>query len=224
MTIGFLHVDGATASSEFAYLGARALVQSIRQCMLGTRIVQFSDLTSRVVKGVDAVRRKPAEPMGLLRLRHCAGVEGAWIFVDTDMMFQKNVRPVFKSAFDVALTTRDWSHLKPASGFSERMPYNTGIVFSRNPHFWGECYTRLRDLDSDAQHFMGEQQVINQVAEETHRYHVKKLPGSVYNYPPPLPGPTPEEREAQAAVLHYKGADRKALLMQRIRGEAQACA
>lgn len=214
MTIGFLHLEQGESYKE-ARACARAMVSSARSVMPHVKIVQFSDLDTKEVKGIDAIRRKPMEPMGLLRMRHCAGVSGDWLFVDTDVIFQKPVTHVFKRKFDIALTTRDWTHVKAAGGFTERMPFNTGVVFSRCPHFWGEVYTRLRHYSKELQHFMGEQELINEVASEG-RYRIRKLRGRIYNFPPDAPGamPTNDQLLAEAAVLHFKG-NRKALMLER---------
>lgn len=223
MTIGFLCVDTNTPDSVEAYQCAKAMVKSARRAMPKVDIVQFTDLTSPVVQGVRHVRRKPREPMGLLRMRHCAGVPGDWLFVDTDILFQHPVTSVFKREFDVAVTSRDWSHLKVAQGFSERMPFNTGVVFSRRPSFWADCYLRLRDFDQDQQRFMGEQQVICALSGETDRYHVVHLKGSLYNFPPEVPGITPSQQEQMSAahILHFKGRARKALMLKRRKQETR---
>lgn len=207
---------------------ARGLVRSVRHAMPGTPVVQFTDLTSKPVKGVDAVRRKPAEPMALLRMRHHAGVQGAWLFVDTDVYIQRSVARVFTTPFDIAICRRDWTHLKPAGGFSGRMPYNTGVVFSRNPRFWAEVYTRLRNLDPVHQEWMGDQAVIcEMVDEDCPRYTVKFLRGSEYNYPPTLPGVDLNKQAglqcANALIVHYKGPERKAMMLERLQ-EGRACA
>lgn len=217
MIIGFLHID--RPDGEEARALARAMVASANRVMPYVCVVQFTDMKTKPIKGVSAVRRKPSEPMGLLRLRHCAGVQGEWLFVDADVIFQQPVTAVFKKDnFDVAVTSRNWSHVKPAVGFSQRMPFNTGVVFSRCPAFWAEAYTRLRCFDPKEQEFMGEQQVICDVAAETHRYRVKRLQGSVYNFPPEVPGkPTSAELEEAAAILHYKGKERKPLMLKRAR-------
>ena len=225
MRIGFLHVNKRAEASEEAYLCARLMVESARRVMPYSEIVQFTDMVTKPIKGVTDVRRKPAEPMGLMRMRHCASVPGHWVFVDTDVIFQQPVGPVFKSDFDIAVTSRNWSHVKHAVGFSQRMPFNTGVVFSKCPHFWSDVYTRLRNLDPEQQEFMGEQQTICDVASETDRYKVKYLRGSVYNYPPEVPGmnPSSAEMEAAAVILHYKGEERKALMLRRPR-ESRRCA
>jgi len=212
VTIGFLHVARPDADWQLDAECARAMVKSAKKLMPFTSIVQFTDEKTPKIKGVDAVRRKPSEPMGLLRMRHCAGVDGNWLFVDTDILFQQPVEIVFKRSFDVAVTKRDWAHLKPATGFADRMPFNTGVVFSRCPHFWAEAYTRLRSLDDDAQDFMGEQQVICDVAAGD-RYHVLQLSGTTYNFPPEIPGtPSPAKLYKRASIIHFKG-PRKSLML-----------
>lgn len=229
MKIGIYHVDTHTEASRDAYIWAKALVRSARAWMPDVPIVHFTDLASKAVKGVDAVRRKPSEPMALLRMRHQASVDGDWLFVDTDVIFQGAVAKVFKRAFDIAITTRTWPHLKVAVGFTERMPFNTGVVFSRCPHFWGEVYTRVRQLTPEQQEWMGDQEVICEMVDENDgRYDFGHLKGSIYNYPPVLPDANTEamrrETEAAARIVHYKGAGRKAMLLARIQRESRQCA
>jgi hypothetical protein len=220
VNIGFLLVDRGDSASELGYECAREMVRSAKAVMPFTPIVQFTDETSPGVKGVK-VKRKPSEPMGLLRLRHCAGVPGDWLFVDTDILFKQGVDSVFKKVFDIAVTKRDWPHLRPALGFSDRMPFNTGVVFSRCPAFWAEAYMRLlATCDFEKQHFMGEQEVINEMAlEDGSRYNVRRLSGAAYNFPPIVPGkePTAKELEENAKIIHYKGPERKAMMLGRRR-------
>jgi hypothetical protein len=224
MRIGVYHVASETDASAQGYACARLMVQSVRQFMPTIDVVHFTDLDSPPIKGVKHVRRKPSEPMALLRMRHHAGVEGDWLFVDTDVVFQAPVSGVFhKATWDIGVTTRNWAHLKAADGFTERMPYNMGVVFSRSPQFWAECYSRLRALDADEQQWMGDQIVFNDAIASA-RYAVKRLSGAKYNFPPEIPGttPPPEQLQAEAAILHYKGAGRKTLLIDQ--PESRRCA
>lgn len=220
MRIGFYHVATDNPASETGYECARLLVKSAKAKMPDVPVFMFTDLTSRPVKGVDKVFRKPSEPMALLRMRHHACVEGDWLFVDTDVFFQQPVIDVFQSAtWDIGVTSRDWTHLPESAGFAERMPYNMGVVFSRCPEFWGECYTRLRDESPELQRWMGDQQVFcDTIASE--RYEIKSLSGVRYNFPPELPGSTAKDLERVAHILHFKGSKRKSLLL----GEPRACA
>lgn len=217
MNVGFFHIDTKTETSESGYACARLLVASVRRCMPYAKLVHFTDLESPGVKGVDCVRRKPSEPMALLRMRHHAGVSGEWLFVDTDVIVQKSaVRRVFKHAFDIAITDRTWPHLRAAVGFTERMPFNTGVMFSRCPHFWQEVYTRLRTLEPALQQWMGDQEVICDIVnEDSPRYVVKRLRGHKYNFPPQVDVVDDKALESEAFIVHYKGPKRKPLMMAR---------
>ncbi len=221
MNVGFFHIDRPTSQSTMQHDCARGLVRSVRKKMPDAKVYQFTDQTSKAVDGVDAVRRKPLEPMALLRMRHHAGVKGEWLFVDTDVLIQQDVQGIFDDPFDIAIARRDWTHVKPAVGFSQRMPYNIGVVFSRCPHFWGEVYTRLRLRDARERDWMGDQSVICEVIdEERPRYDVTFLAGAKYNYPPVLAGVDLNRRASHeyrdARIVHYKGAERKAMMLKRI--------
>lgn len=229
MTIGFFFVDAGTKAAAENALCARALVQSVKDVMPYTPIVQFTDMTTKAIKGVNAVRRKPSEPMALLRMRHHAGVKGPWVFVDTDVIFQQPVSAVMKPDFDIGITGREWSHVKAAVGFSTRMPYNTGVVFSKCPAFWQEVYCRLKHYPPELQQWMGDQEVIAEIVDEdVPRYHVRKLNGRRFNFPPVInpEDESPASRKAllEAAIVHYKGAKRKPLLLARIKEGARLCA
>jgi hypothetical protein len=214
VTIGVYHVATDSLESEQGYACGRLMIKSARKFMPDVPVVHFTDMDSPVIKGASEVRRKPSEPMALLRMRHHAGVRGDWLFVDTDVIFQHSVRVVLKSAYDIAVTTRNWPHVKDAEGFSSRMPYNMGVVFSRCPHFWAECYSRLRNEGDDVQEWMGDQEVFND-AIASGRYLIKRVSGATYNFPPPIPGDwtSPDKLAKHAHVLHYKGEKRKGLLL-----------
>ena len=225
MRIGFYHIDTNTPQSAIGHECARLMVRSAKRVMPTVPVIHFTDGTSRSVKGVDAVYRKPAEPMALLRMRHHAGVQGDWLFVDTDIIFQASVKYVFKAAtWDLGVTTRNWTHVKPAAGFSERMPYNMGVVFSRCPQFWSEVYLRLKVLEPEKQRWMGDQEAFcATLAEPWRPYEIRMLKGSRYNYPPMLPEDVPntDQMQAEAAILHYKGERRKPLLLKGLKQEAR---
>lgn len=219
MNVGFFHVDSKTESAQDGYSCARLLVASVRRCMPYAKIVHFTDVDSPGVKGVDCVRRKPSEPMALLRMRHHAGVDGEWLFVDTDVIVQRSaVRKVFTDEFDIAITDRTWPHLRAAVGFTERMPFNTGVMFSRCPRFWQDVYCRLRNLEPALQQWMGDQEVICEIVnEDPCRYQVKRLRGHRYNFPPQVPSEKADDKqlETEAFIVHYKGPTRKPLMMAR---------
>lgn len=223
MTVGFYLVDTHSLDSAMGVVCADALIRSVRASMPGVRVVQFTDHETAAVRGVDDVHRLAAEPMARLRMRHQAAVQGEWLFVDTDVLIQRDVRHVFDQPFDVALTTRNWPHLKPAVGFSGRMPFNVGVVFSRCPAFWAEVYRRLGQRAADEQEWMGDQQTICDLVAAAPTYAIAFLKGSRYNLPPAVENDRDglsARMEAKASILHFKGAGRKALLLDRIRREA----
>lgn len=226
MQVGCFLVDTQSVDSALGVICAEALIRSVRATMPGVPVVQFTDERTAAVSGVDVVARLPLEPLARLRVRHQAACEGDWLFVDTDVVIQRDVRPVFDQSFDIAITTRNWKHLKVAVGFSERMPFNTGVVFSRCPAFWQDVYKRLGKLPAEAQAWMGDQQAICDLIASKPRYDIAFLKGSRYNLPPAMAPDDTElsaQLEAKASILHFKGGERKALLLQRIRREAAPC-
>lgn len=223
MTVGFLFVE---TGDEAGRLCAEGMVRSVQRSMPGVSVCQFTDETTRRVDGVDDLRRLPMEPMGLLRFRHQASVTGDWLFLDTDVIVQQDVRRVFHQSFHVAIPTRNWKHLRRAEGFTERMPFNAGVVFSRSQGFWQEALSRLEASDTQDREFMGHQQVICDLI-DTGRYQVLCVKGSKYNCPPYVPGGKEggnkklgAQMVREAAIVHYKGAHRKHMLIKRIRREA----
>lgn len=226
MTVGFFLVDTQTLDSMAGYAGARALVRSVRQTMPRVKIAMLTDGSSPEVEGVDFVRRYASEPMARLRMRHHKALDGDWLFVDADVLIQKDVRDVFDDKdFEIAVTLRDWPHLKPGVGFTERMPYNMGVVFSRSKAFWAAAFDALVERPKELQRWMGDQEVFCELI-VSEQYRVRRLSGTVYNFPPIYnrTDETPETRllEADAAILHFKGPQRKPLMLSRI-GETVPC-
>lgn len=215
MTIGFYLLDTGTLDSLCGYACARALTRSVRAVMPGVSVVQFTDDDSPGVCGVDEVLRMRREKMARLRMRHHSNVSGDWLFVDTDVLFQRDVRNVFDQPFDLAVADREWDHVKPAAGFTERMPINMGVVFSRVPAFWAECHARLKELPKEKQRWMGDQEVFCELIAEG-RYDVRHLPGAVYNFPPATDDEDISGLELEAAIVHFKGPQRKPLMLRRI--------
>lgn len=216
MKIGFYLIDTQTLDSMCGYACAQALIASARRVMPTCQIVHFTDDISPSVEGVDETIRLMGEPMARLRMRHHASVTGNWVFVDTDVVFQADVQSVFTTDFDIAVADRDWEHVKAAAGFTDRMPFNMGVVFSRTHSFWAECYARVRQLEKPQQRWMGDQEVFCELIEEG-RFTVHQLPGSVYNFPPSLDdNDVSRAIEAKAAIVHFKGAQRKPMMLRRI--------
>lgn len=210
MTIGFFTVAGR---DSVHYQLAESLVRSIRTTMPSVPIVQFTDIDSPAVPHVDTVMRRAPAPMGLLRIAHQASVEGDWLFLDTDVVVQRDVRHVFDHPFDVAVASREGTYKherEAASRFMARMPFNFGVVFARCPAFWRSVQVHLETLSPARQHFMGEQEALCAVI-QSGAYAVHTLPPG-YNYPPRR---RTEDLRGQS-IVHYKGS-RKAWLLDQLR-------
>lgn len=216
MNVGFYLTSGDAPG----YVYADALVRSVRAVMPDVPVHQFTDMTSPSVWGIDATQRLPSAPLSMLRSAHYASVKGEWLFVDTDVIIQRDVRDVFdypddEQVFKIAVTSRNWSHVPPLDeSFATAMPYCAGVVFSRWPKFWQEVHEAVARMSAKDQNWFGDQRAMCDIL-ATHRYFFTILDGSIYQYPPQSDGP----ELSQAAIVHYKGPSRKKLLMYRIQQE-----
>ncbi len=111
------------------------MVASVKAAMPGTRIIQMTDTDTKPVIGVDEVIRKRYDgrflmPYRLLHLKDFPPTDA--IFLDTDIIVQKDLAPVFSEDFDIALTRRD-KPVRDPNGYdlAAEMPFNTGVMFSR---------------------------------------------------------------------------------------------
>lgn len=223
MKVGFLHVG----SDESGRLCAEGMARSVKRVMPSVEVIQFTDHTTAQVPGADEVYRlwSQSGSMAMARFWCQAQLDGDWLFLDTDVIVQQDVRKVFRGRFHIAVTTRNWRHLKEAKGFAERMPFNTGVIFSRSKKFWQDAYDLLNVSDAVDQDFMGHQEIICDLI-ASDRYEIAYVKGSRYNCPPFVPGgkeggdPDLSDRMvAEAAIVHYKGAQRKQMMLDRIRAE-----
>lgn len=201
MMVGFYH---AGESPVYVQLAAR-LIASVRRAMPGVRLTHLTDPSSTAIAGTDAVVRLAEGPVALACLDAYAACLGDWLFVDTDVVVQRDVRAVFDFQFDVAVADRAGTLLPKEVGtkFMARNPYNKGAVFSRSPAFWRDAAADLRTRSATRQAWMGDQEAMNAVI-AAGRYQVRVLP-SAYNYPPQAQ----HEDVADKAILHFKGPHRK---------------
>lgn len=209
MKIGFFHVDrGDTPHRQLADL----LIRSARAHMPSVEIVHLTDDVTLQMRGTDDVRRQPAGPiaLGCLEAYTNAGA-GDWLFVDTDVLIQRDVRWIFDDGdFEIAVAERAGTLLDKEVGtkFMAAMPYNKGAVFSRAPVFWSTAAAFLRTQPEKRQHWIGDQAAMCGVI-ATGAFRVRVLPNR-YNYPPK----SADESVIDKAILHFKGA-RKAWMLER---------
>lgn len=194
LNITFLHIGkDATLPTK--------MVESVKEVMPKANIVQLTDQNTPIVKGVTTVIRKPYNGyIMLFRMEHLASLRGHWITLDTDMIIKKDLSHVFDSDFDVALTRR-YGVIMDADGndIVKLMPYNAGVMFSKNHEFWKDALHKLQSLDKKAHEWYGDQLAIKLISDTNH-YNVLELSCDEYNYSPQ----TPEERK-DVYVYHFKG-------------------
>ena len=200
MTVGFYH--SARKHTDHMICALR-LLRSVRQNLPGVDVVQFTTPESVRVSGVDDVRVLADGPVALNTLEAYGSCSGEWLFTDTDVLVQRDVRDVFDRPFDVAVAERDGTYtgrdLKPGRTFMKVMPYNKGAVFSRSPEFWRAALAVAERYPERKREWMGDQLAMNQVIAGG-QFDVAVLPNS-YNYPPR----TRIEDVRDKHITHWKG-------------------
>lgn len=177
------------------------MVQSVLDVMPDVQIVQMTDRVTPEVSGVSAVSRRDYDgKLMTFRMQHLADLEDQFITLDTDVVVQKELLSVFEQPFDVALTKRTES-IKSLNGvdLAKEMPYNTGVMFSKNRRFWQDALKVLMQLNPETHTWWGDQLSVKVVA-ESGRYGVRELSCDQYNYTPKNQGDRPDVH-----VIHYKG-------------------
>jgi 3-hydroxymyristoyl/3-hydroxydecanoyl-(acyl carrier protein) dehydratase len=189
---------------------APLMVRSVKRHLPEYRIVQLTDFDSPEMAGADEVIRRyrdPDLPLFAFRTEHfalCPYTE--WLALDADVLVMRGVEDVWERKFDVALTTRRKLTCRDPNGVDVRksMPFNTGVIFSRNPEFWVKCGERMNHSEK----IYADQLAVADVA-QTLKFHVLVLPGDEFNWTP-----VTEDEHSEARIWHYKG-KRKDWMMQR---------
>ncbi len=191
-----------TAGDPVGYVLGDFLVRSVRAAMPGVPVVQLTDEKSPALAGVDGVRRMPAAPLALFVAQHWAELEGDWLLVDSDVVVQKDVRPVFEQlSFDIAVATREGTP-EQGTDFAKQMPYNCGVVYARSREALRQVLENVRAMSPENQQWFGVQLAVASMK--------PLLLYNTFNFPPG------DDRPVDAHVLHYKGPWRKKLLLERI--------
>lgn len=206
LTVGFLHIGKLSKIAQI-------MVASVKKAMPTARIVQMTDTNTKPVTGVDEVIRKRYDgrflmPYRLLHLKDFPEVDA--VFLDTDVVVQKDLVSVFESEFDVGLTIRDEPVVDPEGiDVTVAMPYNTGVMFSRSGGrpFWEAAYRHCMTFSDYEKEWWGDQLSVKAIADNT-ALKLKKFPCSLYNY-------TPKEVDEDVSnkfIVHYKGARKEWML------------
>ncbi len=193
MRIGFF-VTGEGPHLEIA----KHLISSAHKVMPDVPIFQLTDTETPILRGAEGIRVGGEMPMGVRRLTHYTRLNGDWLFLDTDVLFKRDVRSVFDKPFDVAVVSREGTYMH-GTEYAKAMPYNFGVMFSRSPKFWQVVLKGLQTLPPQMREWEGEQMVTCALAQRPD-FKVEVLP-SAYNF-------TPGRREddvSHVSILHLKG-------------------
>lgn len=181
---------------------ARYFVASVRRAMPDVHIAQLTDATCEALPDIEVIRIPEPMPMGIRRVLHYSQLEGDWCLCGVDVLFRKDVREVFDKPFDVALATRDGTYMQNAQ-YTEYMPHNFDVVFSRSPTYWEGVLSVMRTMSPEAQEW-GAEQLVTCAFAKTDYFRVEIIP-STYNFTP--------KREtddvSHVSVLHLKGPRKK---------------
>ena len=216
VSVGFLHVGADVALPSL-------MVASARAAMPAAEIVQMTDRATVAIPGVDTVIRRDwdKQKMMIFRLAHLAELERpACIILDTDVIIQRPLEHVFEKTFDVALTIRHEA-IKDLDGvnITAQMPYNTGVMFSRQPRFWSEALQYCRQLAENHHDWYGDQLSVKHLA-DSGSFDVLELPCDQYNYSPR----TEDEDVAGRYAVHYKGLRKEWMTRRFVRRESPSAA
>ena len=208
MQIGFFVQETDEASKVHRQV-AKYMIASARKVMPDVPIIQFTDDKSPEIEGIDSIVRIGGDlPMAVRRMTHHANCIGDWLFCDTDVIFQKDVRDVFEEEFDVAFTDRVGTYMEHTA-YAKQQPYNLGVSFSRNPAFWSEVNRQLLRFPIKYQEWEGDQIVVCGLTENQNTpFDIVILPGKDYNFTPLKQS----EDYSHASIVHMKGRRKQWLL------------
>jgi lipopolysaccharide biosynthesis glycosyltransferase len=180
--------------TEFKSL-AKLMVASARVVMPGVQIIQLTDQKTEAL--VDLVHRTELRHYEAQRFWAGSEIEDDLLYVDVDVLFNKDVRDVFEMDFDVAVAER----VGPGS---KEQKFNSGVVFSKSPAFWRACAVETEK--KSPRDLMWAQEAFNNVVREG-GFKVKVLP-SEYNF-------SPRSFVTDKAIVHYKGKRKEIMLGRR---------
>jgi len=130
-----------------------------------------------------------------------ADVVGEALFVDTDIVFQDDIRNIFKYPFDIAPTLRE-AEIDPA------IPYNMGVCFSRTPSFWKHV---AFNIPKNSPNYWKDSELAFSRCAASSEYTKRDLQGRLYNRSPN----SKTDDVSNAYIVHYKGPHRKAWMLAR---------
>ena len=182
--------------------------------MPDVEVWHLSDMKTPPIPGTDKQLKRPADIAHLMTMRlqmYSLLPEEDWLFLDTDVIVQRDVSWIFHNIplFDVAALKRSKIMVSPPGfeGFpeltgkdlTESMPFNTGVIFSRSKALWEDAYAWLKLQDERYHKWFGDQCALRFAINDM-RYQFYPLTPEL-NYTPKFP----DEDVSQKFIVHYKG-------------------
>lgn len=191
---------------------AELMIASVRRTMPDVEIWQITDLNRTKDLPVDRVFRKAFiyDDWVPWMFDCLSQIPGKVLFLDSDIIVQRDLRPLFNTGADVTLTSRGPKMINGRS-----MPFLLGVVASKAPAFWVDARDRVLAMpDSDDRNWWGSQTVLVEMADDMKHgllpWTIAAVSVDPHNYVPKHAGDLPADKW----VLHFKGPKRRAWMLE----------
>lgn len=184
---------------------ALSMLKSVRQTMPNIDVLHLTDEDTPQIPGTSTVRLPNTyDNLTIFRMYHLSQLSEDALCLDTDVVVCRSVKLIFDLEFDVGLTYRTEKVVDPNGvDITKLMPYNTGVLFCRNPAFWKASFELGRDKGAG---WYTDQLAVAAVARSNH-FNILKLHCDNFNYKPK----SADDDLSCRYIVHYKGGARKHL-------------
>jgi hypothetical protein len=200
---------------------AELMIASLRRAMPGVEIMQITDTGHTEALPVDVVMRKPFTHKEWVPwlMEAVAEIPGNVLFLDSDIIVQRDLRPMFLADADVIVTSRG-----PKTMEGRFMPFLLGVVASKTPEFWLDMRDRVLAMkNEDDRGWWGGQLALFDAWMDQENgclpWKMAAVPCDPHNYVPKAEDDAPADKW----VLHYKGQKRKEWMLARWGKNRQPC-
>lgn len=204
----FVALPGHAVTTEIAEI----MIASVRRSMPGVKVVQMADLTTPAL-AVDEVVRKPFSHMFWVPwlMEFVSELPGEVLFLDSDIVVQRDLSPLFNTGADLVITTRG-----PKVFDGRQMPFLLGVTASRTPEIWLELRDRVLAMPEEKDRgWWGSQVAIFDMWMDEQdgrgKWKIAVVDCDPHNYVPKDENDAPADKW----VLHYKGKKRKPWMLKK---------
>lgn len=191
---------------------ADIMIASVRRSMPGVKLVQMTDGETPAL-AVDEVVRKPFNHRFWVPwlMEFVSELPGEVFFLDSDIVVQKDLSPLFSIGADLVVTTRG-----PKVFAGRQMPFLLGVTASRRPELWLELRDRVLAMPAEEdQGWWGSQVAVYDMWMDEQngrgKWNIAVVNCDPHNYVPKDENDAPADKW----VLHYKGKKRKPWMLAR---------